>query len=105
MLEAGFQIIWLWHRRLVPGRQPECHRVLRLRHQFFDLRTLNQTTSAALRLIKLHVRTNGEFFADAVASLTRTPDKNGSYDLALLQLRACEGYVALHNIVHNIRYA
>jgi hypothetical protein len=45
------------------------------------------------------------WLADAVASLTRIPDKNGSCDLTLLQLRAGEGYVALHNIVHNIRYA
>jgi hypothetical protein len=45
------------------------------------------------------------WFAGAVASPTRIPDKDGSHDIALLQLRACEGYVALHNIVHNIRYA
>jgi hypothetical protein len=44
-------------------------------------------------------------FADAVASPTRIADKNGSRDLALLQLRAGEGYGALHNIVHNVRYA
>jgi hypothetical protein len=48
----------------------------------------------------------GNFWlADAVASPTRIPDKSGCCDLALLQLRACEGYVALHNIVRNIRYA
>jgi hypothetical protein len=45
------------------------------------------------------------WFAGAVASLTRIPDKNGLCDLALLQLRACEGYVAVHDIVHNVRYA
>jgi hypothetical protein len=44
-------------------------------------------------------------FADAVASPTRIADKNDSCDLALLQLRAGEGYGALHKIVHNMRYA
>lgn len=39
--------------------------------------------------------------ADAVASLTRIPEKNGSCDLALLQLRACHVKATLlHVIVH-----
>jgi hypothetical protein len=68
---------------------------MRLRHQFFDLRTFSIRRRQHFADSDLNVCTKGKLlFADAVASPTRIANKNDPCDLALLQLRAGEGYGA-----------